>query len=338
MSQRPDAYAQAGVDLDVNAQVKAGLAAAVASTTTDLVQAGFGSFGGAFSLPGGYREPVLVSSVDGVGTKLHLAIEWDRPSAAGRDVVNHGINDVAVLNARPLAFLDYIASSKLEPSTVLALVEGMADACRAAGVALIGGETAQMPDTYIEGAYDVAGTMIGIAERAALPNPDKVRVGDHIVGVPASGLHTNGYSLARLTAAALGPDHPVGDGSLADALLAPHPSYFDELRAAFANPGVRVAAHITGGGLEENVPRVLPASVGARFDIGAWQEPAVFDVIARDQGVDRAQMFRIFNMGIGLAIVVAAEQSAALLAAVPGSFLAGEIVPRDEPRVVLTGL
>jgi phosphoribosylformylglycinamidine cyclo-ligase len=338
MSSRPEAYARAGVDLDVNAQVKAGLGAAVASTATELVAAGFGSFGGAFSLPAGYEQPVLVSSVDGVGTKLHLAIEWGRPEVAGADVVNHGINDTAVLNARPLAFLDYIASSELEAATVLALVEGMAAACRAAGVALIGGETAQMPDTYRAGAYDVAGTMIGIAERASLPDPGRVRVGDVIVGVPSLGLHTNGYSLARVTAASLGPDHPVGKGTLADALLAPHPSYYTELAAAFAVPGTRVAAHITGGGLEENMPRVLPDGVAARFDIGAWAVPPVFDVIARDQDVAAVEMYRVFNMGIGLAIVVAADEAAAVMAAVPGAFRAGEIVEPAERRVVLAGL
>jgi phosphoribosylformylglycinamidine cyclo-ligase len=338
VSHRRDAYARAGVDLDVNAGVKAGLAAAVASTQTELVAAGFGSFGGAFSLPSGYREPVLVSSVDGVGTKLHLAIEWGRPQVAGADVVNHGINDIAVLNARPLAFLDYIASSELEAETVLALVEGMAAACRAAGVALIGGETAQMPDTYRAGAYDVAGTMIGVAERQAMPDPPSVQVGDVIVGVPSLGLHTNGYSLARVTAASLGPDHAVGEGTLADALLMPHPSYYTELAAAFAIEGTRSVAHITGGGLEENLPRVLPDTVGARVDIDAWAVPPVFDVIARDQDVDPAEMYRVFNMGIGLAIVVAADAAAALMSAVPGSFRAGEIVERADPRVVLAGL
>jgi phosphoribosylformylglycinamidine cyclo-ligase len=338
MTKRRDAYAEAGVNLDVNAQVKSGLAAAVASTTTELVAAGFGSFGGAFSLPAGYDEPVLVSSVDGVGTKLHLAIEWGRPEGAGRDVVNHGINDTAVLNARPLAFLDYIASSELEAATVLALVEGMAAACRDAGVALIGGETAQMPDTYRAGAYDVAGTMIGIAERAAMPDPAQVQVGDVIVGVPSIGLHTNGFSLARKTAAALGPDYPVGAGTLADALLAPHPSYYTELAAAFAVPGVRVVAHITGGGLEENMPRVLPDGVGARFDIGTWAVPPVFGLIAHDQDVDPAEMHRVFNMGIGLAVVVAAASADALLAAIPGSFRAGAITERGDPRVVLAGL
>jgi phosphoribosylformylglycinamidine cyclo-ligase len=163
-------------------------------------------------------------------------------------------------------------------------------------------------------------------------------VGDQIVGVPSLGLHTNGYSLARLTAASLGPDEPVGEGTLADALLAPHPSYLAELQAAFAIPGVRVVSHITGGGLEENVPRVLPEWAGARFDVGWWAVPPVFGVIADDQDVDPAEMYRVFNMGIGLAIVVAAQDEEALLRAIPGSFTAGEIVERDEPRVVLFGL
>jgi phosphoribosylaminoimidazole synthetase len=301
------------------------------------VAAGFGSFGGAFSLPGGYHDPVLVASVDGVGTKLHLALEWGRPEVAGRDVVNHGINDIAVLNARPLAFLDYIASSALEAETVLALVEGMAAACRESGVALIGGETAQMPDTYLAGAYDVAGTMLGVAERAGMPDPARVQIGDAIVGVPSVGLHTNGYSLARKTAAVLGPGYGVGEGTLADALLAPHPSYLAELQAAFAIPGVRSVAHITGGGLEENVPRVLPDGVGARFDVGAWSVPPVFAVIAADQGVEGHEMYRVFNMGVGLAIMVAAEDEAELRAAIPGSFRAGEIVERGQRRVVLAG-
>ncbi len=339
MSQSPnDAYAAAGVDLDVAAQVKEGIRSAVESTRTSLVQAGFGSFGGAFSIPPGYREPVLVSSVDGVGTKLHLAIEWGRPEAAGRDLVNHCIDDVAVLNARPLAFLDYVASGELEPAIVVALVEGMAAACRSAGVALIGGETALMPDTYRAGAYDLAGTMIGIAERSAMPDPARVQRGDVIVGVPSVGLHTNGYSLARRTAATLGPDYRVGEGTLADALLAPHPSYLAELEAAFSVEGMRVAAHITGGGLEENVPRVLPSHLGARFDVRGWVAPPVFDVIADQQGLDAPAMYRVFNMGIGLAIVVAPESADELLDALPGAFVAGGITERADPRVVLAGL
>ena len=333
----PDAYARAGVDLERGASVKESIRATVESTRTDLVVAGFGSFGAAFSLPAGYREPVLVSSVDGVGTKLKVAIEWGRPEIAGMDVVNHGIDDVAVLNARPIAFLDYVATGELDDRIMAALVTGMADACRAAGVALIGGETAQMPDTYQAGAWDIAGTMIGVAERSAIPDPERVRVGDAIVGVPSDGLHTNGYSLARKTAASLGPDHRVGEDTLADALLAPHRSYLAELTAAFAVDGVRVVAHITGGGLEENVPRVLPDGVAATFDLAAWSVPPVFEVIATDQGVDSAQMYRIFNMGIGLAIMVAADAADELIAAIPGAFVAGRIIEHRGKAVELIG-
>jgi phosphoribosylformylglycinamidine cyclo-ligase len=332
------AYAAAGVDLDSAARLKRGIGAAVAATRTDLVAASFGAFGAAVSLPGGHADPVLVASVDGVGTKLHLAIEWGRPQVAGRDLVNHGINDVAVMAARPFAFLDYVAGGELAEGTVLALVGGMAEACKAAGVALIGGETAFMPDTYRERAYDLAGTMLGVAERAALPDPGRVEVGDIIVGLPSTGLHTNGYSLARRTAARLGPDHPVGERTLADALLAPHRSYLAELTAAFGMPGVRVAAHITGGGLEENVPRVLPDHVAARFAIGSWPVPPVFEVIAADQGLSAAEMFRVFNMGIGLAIVAAHDAADELIAALPDAFAAGVVEPRLGPAVILEGL
>jgi phosphoribosylformylglycinamidine cyclo-ligase len=339
MSHRPKgAYAASGVDLDLAARIKGSIAASVDSTRTDLVRTGFGAFGGAFSLPPGYTDPVLVTSIDGVGTKLHLALDWGRPEVAGADVVNHCIDDIAVLAARPIAFTDYIASGGLEADTVGRLLDGMAAACRASGVALVGGETALMPDTYRVGAYDLAGSIVGVVEREAVPDVGDVKLDDVILGLPSTGPHTNGYSLARRTAEALGPGHPVGEGTLADALLAPHPSYLPELQAAFAMPGVRVAAHITGGGLEENVPRVLPDHLGARFDVGAWSVPPVFDLIAADQGVDRREMYRVFNMGIGLAIVVAPDAAEALLAALSGAFRAGRVVERGDPAVVLSGL
>lgn len=334
----PGAYARSGVDLGVTGRIKQEIRTAVESTRTDLVMAGFGAFGGAVAIPAGFADPVIVASVDGVGTKLHLAIDWGRPEQAGRDLVNHGVNDIAVLAARPVAFLDYIASSDLGAETVRALVEGMAEACRSAGVALIGGETAQMPDTYRAGVYDLAGTMIGVVERSSLPDPSRVQPGDVIVGLPSLGLHTNGYSLARRAAAALGADHPVGDTTLAEALLAPHPSYLDELRMAFAEPGVRVAAHITGGGLEENVPRVLPDRVTARLDLGSWVVPPVFGVIAANQGVGRREMYRVFNMGIGMVIVAEAGAADRLLGLLPGAFRAGEILERGASAVVLAGL
>jgi phosphoribosylformylglycinamidine cyclo-ligase len=329
------AYATSGVDLDASEATKEGIRELVESTRTDQVHAGFGAFGGAFALPARFREPVLVASVDGVGTKLHLAIDWGRPEGAGRDLVNHCINDIGVLAATPVAFLDYVAADRLDPAIVRALVSGMAEACREAGVAIVGGETAQMPGTYRDGRFDVAGTMIGVVERSALPDPSGVDVGDALIGLPSVGLHTNGYSLARRVADALGPDHPVGDGTLADVLLAPHPSYLAELRAAFAIPGVRIAAHITGGGIEGNLPRVLPAGVAAVVEVGSWSVPAIFGVIADQAAVDDAEMYRVFNMGLGLVLVVTAEATEAVLDALPEARVVGRVVERTGPAVVL---
>jgi phosphoribosylformylglycinamidine cyclo-ligase len=317
------------VDLAASGSTKEGIRALVESTRTDLVHAGFGAFGGAFALPDGMREPLVVASVDGVGTKLHLAIEWGRPDVAGRDLVNHGINDIGVLAATPIAFLDYVAADRLDPAG------GMAEACQAAGVAIVGGETAQMPDTYRDGRFDLAGTTIGVVERSALPDASRVQVGDVLIGLPSVGLHTNGYSLARRVAEALGPDHPVEGMTLADALLAPHPSYLAELRAAVALDGVRIAAHVTGGGLEGNLPRVLPPAVGAVVDLGAWTVPAVFRLIADVAAVDEAEMYRVFNMGIGLVFVVAPDAAPALLDALPAAWVVGGTVARTGPAVVL---
>jgi phosphoribosylformylglycinamidine cyclo-ligase len=329
------AYARSGVDLDASEATKEGIRALVESTRTDLVHAGFGAFGGAFAIPAGYDEPLLVASVDGVGTKLHLAIEWGRPGGAGRDLVNHCIDDIGVLGATPVAFLDYVAAGRLEAGTVRALVAGMAEACRDAGVAIVGGETAQMPGTYRDGRYDLAGCMIGVVERAALPDPSRVRAGDVLLGLPSVGLHTNGYSLARSVADALGPDHPVGDGTLAEALLAPHPSYLPDLLAAYAIDGMRIAAHITGGGLEGNLPRVLPEGLAAVVQAGAWPVPPVFGLIAEHADVDEDEMYRVFNMGLGLVFVVSADAARSVLDTIPAALVVGRIVERTGPAVVL---
>ena len=329
------AYAASGVDLAHNRRVKSGLRSAVESTATSLVLRGFGAFAGGLRLPDGYAEPVLLASTDSLGTKLHLAIQWGRPETAGRDLVNHCVNDLAVQNARPLAFLDYIAAERLEPSVVKGLVSGMAEACRAAGVALVGGETAQLPDTYRSGAYDVAGTILGIAERAALPDPSGVRAGDVCVGLPSTGPHSNGYGLARRVAAHLDPETRVGDQTLREALLAPHVSYLDQLKLAFGLAGVRAAAHITGGGLVENVPRVLPDGLAARLLKGAWPVPPIFNLIQEDQDVSEAEMWEVFNMGVGLVIVADRAAADALLRDLSDAFEAGEIVPRGVQGVEL---
>jgi phosphoribosylformylglycinamidine cyclo-ligase len=329
------AYARSGVDLDASEATKEGIRALVESTRTELVHAGFGAFGGAFAIPPGYREPLLVASVDGVGTKLHLAIDWGRPAGAGRDLVNHCIDDIGVLGATPIAFLDYVAADRLDAATVRALVAGMAEACRGAGVAIVGGETAQMPGTYRDGRYDLAGCMIGVVERARLPDPSRVTAGDLLVGLPSVGLHTNGYSLARRVADALGPEHPVGEGTLADALLAPHPSYLPELLAAYAIGGVRIAAHITGGGLEGNLPRVLPAGLAAVVEVGTWPVPPVFGLIGEHADVDEDEMYRVFNMGLGLVLVVVAEAAPAVLDALPSARIVGRVVERAGAAVIL---
>ncbi len=296
---------------------------------------GFGAFAGGFRVPDGYRDPVLVASTDSLGTKLALAIEWDDPEGAGRDMVHHCLNDVVVQNARPLAFLDYVAAENLDPTVVRRLVDGMAEACIAAGIDLIGGESAQLPRTYRPGAYDLVGTVLGIAERSGLPDPSSVTVGDVCVGLPSSGLHSNGYSLAGRVAAHLDGDTPVGGQSLRAALLAPHLSYQAEVTRAFEMPGVRVAAHITGGGLIENIPRVLPSSLTARLRPDAWLRPPVFDLIQRDQDVAEAEMFRVFNMGVGMVIIAAPDASDTLLRVLEASFVAGEIVARTDLPVEL---
>ena len=250
-------YAEAGVDLDLAQRAKAGLSSAVASTATPLTLDAFGAFGGVIRLPDDISDPALVASIDGVGTKLHLAIEMGRPADAGRDLVNHCLNDVAVQNARPIAFLDYVAADRLDPAVLTSLVQGMASACRYAGVSIVGGETALMPDTYAPGRYDAVGAVIGVASAAHLPDPATVAVGDVCIGLPSSGPHTNGYSLARELFTVYDRETPIGDQTLEDALLAPHLSYLAEFSAAFAVPGTRVAAHITGGGISRE-PRARP--------------------------------------------------------------------------------
>ena len=306
MENDPDSsYAAAGVDLDLAQRAKAGLSSAVASTATPLVLDAFGSFGGVIRIPEDIPDPAIVASIDGVGTKLHLAIEVGRAADAGRDLVNHCLNDVAVQNARPIAFLDYVAADRLDPEVLTSLVQGMASACRAAGVSIVGGETALMPDTYAPGRYDAVGAVIGVASAGQLPNPATVTVGDVCIGLPSSGPHTNGYALARELLSIYDRTTPIGGQTLEDALLAPHLAYLDEFATAFALPGMRVAAHITGGGIAENLERVLPDHVTALIDTSAWTHPHIFAAIADGLDVSPAEMYRVFNMGIG-AILVAA--------------------------------
>ena len=336
MSTAPQSvYADAGVDLDHNDALKAALRQAVASTSDDASLPGFGAFAGGLRLPADLRDPVLLASTDSLGTKLLLALAWDRPELAGGDIVRHCMNDLAVQNVRPLAFLDYVAAAHLERDVVTRLVRGIAEACRAEGVTLIGGESAQLPDTYRAGAYDLAGTVIGVADQADLADPDNIRAGDVCVGLPAAGPHTNGYSLVRRALDRGNPTAPLGETTAIEAALTPHESYVEALLRAFQIPGVHAAAHITGGGLIDNLPRVLPEGLAARLSPAAWAIPPLYAWIEATAAVTRKEMYRVFNMGVGVVIVCRPDAGETLLAELPGAFVAGSVAPRDSAAVEL---
>jgi phosphoribosylformylglycinamidine cyclo-ligase len=328
-------YAAAGVDIDAAHRAMKGVAALVRSTATPDTLSELGSFGGLYRVPAGLRRPVLVASTDGVGTKLKVAFTSGRHDTVGEDLVNHCVNDILVQGARPLFFLDYVGVGKLEPGVVEALVEGVARGCRANGCALLGGETAEMPDLYAPGEYDLAGTIVGAVEEDGVIDGRAIRAGDRIVALASSGLHTNGYSLARrilFDRMGLGVDDPFPEeeGSVAEVLLRVHRSYLAALWPLVEAGRVRGMAHITGGGLVDNLPRVLPSGVDARIDRTSWTVPPLFRVLQREGGVEDGEMFRAFNMGVGMVVVVAAEDADAAVRDLRGAgeeaWIAGEIV------------
>lgn len=328
-------YAAAGVDIDAAARAMMGVAELVRSTATADTLSELGSFGGLYRVPRDARAPVLVASTDGVGTKLKVAFLAGRHSTVGEDLVNHCVNDILVQGARPLFFLDYVGVGKVRPGVVEEIVGGIARGCRANGCALLGGETAEMPDFYAAGEYDLAGTIVGVVEEDRVIDGSAIRAGDAIVALASSGLHTNGYSLARkivFDRLDLAADDPFPDeeGSVADVLLRVHRSYLRPLGPVIERGEVHGLAHVTGGGLVDNVPRTLPRTVDARFDLASWTIPPVFRVLQREGQVDEREMFRAFNMGIGMVAVVAREKadaiSAELNAAGETAWVAGEIV------------
>ena len=331
------AYQAAGVDIDAANRAVELMKSAVRATFTPNVLADVGSFGGLFALDQLPANPVLVSSIDGVGTKVKLAAQLGRWQSVGHDLVNHCANDILVQNARPLFFLDYIASSKLEPEAAAATVTGMAAACQAIGCALIGGETAEMPGVYVDGAFDVAGAIIGLVDRSALlPRLERMKAGDALIGLPSSGPHTNGYSLIRRTVEGRDLNQQLADGqTLADALLAPHRCYVHAVtsiqQAGFTINGM---AHITGGGFVENVPRILPPMLSARIVTQSWTIPPVFQQIIAWSGIDRAEAYRVFNLGIGLVLVVPAVEAAPLLNQVPEAVVIGRLMERKREAAV----
>jgi phosphoribosylformylglycinamidine cyclo-ligase len=326
------AYRSAGVDIDAGNETVRRIRSLARTTFTPGVLSDIGSFGGLFRLDRDrYRDPVLVSSADGVGTKLRVAFITGRHDTVGCDLVNHCVNDILVQGAEPLFFLDYLATGRLAPDIAEQVVAGVARGCRENGCALIGGETAEMPGFYGDGEYDVAGFIVGVVERDRVIDGRRVSAGDVAVGLPSDGLHTNGYSLARrvlFEICGFEPDAYVPDfgATVADALLAPHRSYLRQVRPLFAAGIVKAMAHITGGGITENLPRVLPSGLSAVVDRGTWQVPAIFRFLQERGDVDVDEMFRTFNMGIGLIIVCAAADAARVIE-VAGS---GEIIGRIE--------
>jgi phosphoribosylformylglycinamidine cyclo-ligase len=299
-------YRAAGVDLDAAENAKWRLKRLVESTLTEGARGKFGGFGGMFRVPAGARAPLLVASADGVGTKVKVAVEAGRLDTVGHDLVNHCVNDILVQGARPMFFLDYVAFGKLEPAAVEAVVAGVAAGCRENGCALIGGETAEMPGVYTPPDFDLAGFIVGWVEEDAVLGAERVREGDALVALASSGLHTNGYSLARRIVSdrlRLGAHDPFpgGAGSVADALLAVHRSYLAALAPVLDR--VHAMAHITGGGLPGNLDRALPETLDAAVDTASWEVPALFRTLGEAGAVPRDEMFRTFNMGVGMVVL-----------------------------------
>lgn len=319
MPEEPVTYRQAGVDIDAANAALLRIKELVRSTQTPSVLADIGAFGGMFQLDlGAYRQPVLVASIDGVGTKLKVAVMVGRHDTIGHDLVNHCVNDILVQGAQPLFFLDYFATGKLQPEVLVEVVKGLSEACQEAGCALLGGETAEMPGMYAEGEYDLAGVMVGIVEREAIIDGSKVQPGDAVIGLASNGLHTNGYSLARYVLFEVANMHidsyvPELGTSLGEELLRPHRSYLRPLAAALPLFDIHAMAHITGGGFYENIPRVLPSDCRVVIDRRAWEVPYIFRLIQERGNVPDPEMFRTFNMGIGMVVIVPREQSLGLV-------------------------
>lgn len=312
------AYARAGVDVDLGNRIKSGIHRLVRQTHGPEVLSKIGGFGGLFAPNfSGLREPVLVSSIDGVGTKLKIAFALNRHDTVGADLVNHCINDIAVLGARPLFFLDYIGAEKLEPRVFRQILRGFTKACRAGKCALVGGETAQMPGMYKPGEYDLAGCIVGVVDRRKMIDGSRIKPGDVILGLPSNGLHTNGYSLARkilFEQLKLKPNARIAglSKSLGDELLRTHKNYQPQLARVPAGK-LKGLAHITGGGLIDNLPRVLPNDCDAVIETTSWNAPVIFQLLAARGKVPREEMYQVFNMGIGMAAIVAPNDVAALV-------------------------
>ncbi|MBA2598063.1 MAG: phosphoribosylformylglycinamidine cyclo-ligase [Chloroflexota bacterium] len=335
-------YAEVGIHLDDSRQTTKRLEGLVARARGAGVLADVGAFGGMFRLgaAGAFRDPVLVASVDGIGTKVKIAAVLGRYDGLGADIVNHCLNDIAVQGARPLFFLDYLALHRADPQIVTTLVASVAAACVEAGCSLLGGETAEMPDVYPPGEFDVAGFIIGVLDRSEIGANGVPSPGDVLLGLRSHGLHTNGYSLARRalpfdTWDAFDPELGM---TIGDALLVPHRSYLPEIQALIG-AGACAFAHITGGAQPENIARVIPEHLAAEIDTRAWETPVIFQRIASGASVSPDEMYRVFNMGIGLVAIVPGDRVDGAIEAVPEVIVIGQIVPRGDGEAVrLLGL
>ena len=328
-------YRDAGVDIDAGDELVERIKPLAAKTRRDGVLAGIGGFGALFAVPQKYREPVLVAGTDGVGTKLKLAFEWQKHDTIGIDLVAMSVNDILVQGAEPLFFLDYFACGKLDVDTAAEVVQGIARGCELAGCALIGGETAEMPGMYPAGEYDLAGFAVGVVEKSAIIDGSTIVPGDVLIGLPSSGAHSNGYSLVRKIIARAQPDltQPFdGDTTLAEAILAPTRIYVKPLLALMQALPVKGMAHITGGGLTGNVPRILPPPVQAEINLAAWPRPKLFDWLQRAGGVAESEMHRVFNCGIGMVVVVARENAQQALQILCEAGAAAVVIGAIKPR------
>lgn len=338
------AYAKAGVDIGAQDEALERIKRHVASTATAGVLSEVGSFGGLFELDlSGCKQPVLVSSADGVGTKLEVAKRAGDYSTVGIDLVNHCVNDILVQGAVPLFFLDYVGAGVLEPEAMEQLVSGVAAACRENGTALLGGETAEMPGFYRPGDYELVGFIVGLVDKSRLIDGSRVETGDSLIALPSSGLHTNGYSLARkvvfeILGLEVDDPFPGQDCLIGEVLLAPHRSYLGQLLPLLDATGLHALAHVTGGGLVDNLPRVLPDGLGCEVDLSTWTPAPVFRTIAEAGEVSREEMFRVFNMGVGMVAIVAPEFADEALKRLEESWVVGRVIEGESVALVSDGV
>jgi phosphoribosylformylglycinamidine cyclo-ligase len=331
-------YRAAGVDIDVADRIARIIQKRARATFTPEVISDLGFFSGLFELKG-YNK-ILVSSADGVGTKLKIACALDRHETIGIDLVHHCVNDILTCGAVPLFFQDYIAMGKLVPEIVSSIIEGMAHALSEVGCVLIGGETAEMPGLYPEGEYDLVGFIVGVVEREKVIDGKQIMAGDAIIGLPSSGLHTNGYSMVRRVfnidedPSCLNRSYPQLDRTLGEELLEPHRCYYPMLKPVL--PVIKGIAHISGGGIPANLPRILPKGLTAKIERGTWEIPPIFSLIQKEGNIDEGEMYRVFNMGVGMALVCSPGNAKELIKAIPGTRSIGEVIKqKSKQRVIM---